>query len=279
MEVDNSKRMVFADVKVSKDGKPLGTASPAKFIFKRMPESPTTEVAMLHSLRDDLYLVVGTINPQTKVASLQVHINPLVFSIWLGGVFLVFGSIVCMWPELQPEESRSWAFLRGGAAAAASISIGVLIAVMPSPARAQSSSLHAGTVEMKNPQEKAVFESLRCMCGGCERLPLSGCACPEADTMRAEIRSKIAAGVSKEEIIAQYLDVYGTAAATMPPDAGGFRAVYAVPLTAIAAAGVISFLATRWRRQASSLTRTTRRLRPPAPSSRRTSTMRASTTS
>ena len=62
MEVDTGKRMVFADIDVTEGGKSRGTLSPAKFIYKKMPESPTTEVAMLHSVRDDLYLVVGTIN-------------------------------------------------------------------------------------------------------------------------------------------------------------------------------------------------------------------------
>ena len=33
---------------------------------------------------DDVYVIVGSINPQTKVAALQIHINPLVTWIWIG---------------------------------------------------------------------------------------------------------------------------------------------------------------------------------------------------
>src|SRR5437660_11837967 len=152
MEVDNTKRMIFADVRVtdSVTGKTRGMMDPAKFIYKKMPESPTTEVAMLNSIRDDLYLVVGTINPQTKVATLQIHINPLVGFIWLGCLILICGSVVCMWPEFEPEESRVWSFARSTAAIAASVTIGILIAVLPAPAFAQSSSLHSGTVKIEN---------------------------------------------------------------------------------------------------------------------------------
>ena len=80
MEVDLNKRMIFADLKVTdlRTGRSLGTVSPAKFIYKKQPDSATTEVAQLNSFRDDLYVVVGTVNPQTKNASFQVHVNPLV---------------------------------------------------------------------------------------------------------------------------------------------------------------------------------------------------------
>src|SRR4029079_12421078 len=143
---DNNKRMIFADVKVFENGKELGRLNPAKFIYKKMPESPTTEVSMLHSVRDDLYLVVGSINPETKVASLQIHLNTLVGWIWFGAIILIFGSFVCMWPELEPEEARVWHAVRGAGAVAASIAIGIFLALLPVPAFAQGQATqHAGS--------------------------------------------------------------------------------------------------------------------------------------
>ena len=63
MEVDTSKRMIFADVKVTyaDSGEVAGQVSPAKFIYRKSPDMPTTEVAMLHSVKDDLYVVVGAV--------------------------------------------------------------------------------------------------------------------------------------------------------------------------------------------------------------------------
>ena len=66
MEVDNNKRMIFADVDVFKNGKSLGRIEPAKFIYKKQPESPTTEVAIQHRLGDDIYVIVGSINPRDE---------------------------------------------------------------------------------------------------------------------------------------------------------------------------------------------------------------------
>jgi len=251
-EVDNSKRMIFADVEVQRDGKVLGTLTPAKFIYKKMPESPTTEVSMMHALRDDLYLVVGSVNPQTGVASFQIHVNPLVSWIWFGAIVLIFGSIICMWPELQTSESRVWAAARGVAGVAASITFGIVIAVMPAPAWAQGgggSSSHAGTIHIEDAREKAVFNALRCMCGTCARDLLSTCACETADEARDEIRKKIAAGETNDQIILAYKEEHGTEALAMPPNEGGMRAIYIIPLAglSVGAAGVI-WLIRSWQR-------------------------------
>ncbi len=249
MEVDTGKRMIFADVEVTENGKSRGTLSPAKFIYKKMPESPTTEVAMLHSIRDDLYLVVGTINPETKAASIQVHVNALVGFIWFGCIVLICGSFLCMFPEFDPEESRVWRVARGTAAITASVTIGIILALLPTPAFAQTgSSQHAGVVHIESVQERDLFGQLRCMCGTCARDLLSTCSCGEADEMRSRIRAKIAAGEARDKIISDYAAEYGMEALAVPPNSGAMRAIYIVPLAGIVSGGLgFAYLATRWR--------------------------------
>lgn len=250
MEVDNNKRMIFADIRVLEDGKPKGTLSPAKFIYKKMPESPTTEVAMLHSVRDDLYLVVGQINPQTKVASLQLHLNPLVGWIWFGAIIFILGSGFCMWPELEPEESRAWRFTRGLAGAAASACLALVLALLPSPAYAQSqASQHSGAVQIDSAKEKEVFQQLRCMCGTCPRELLSTCACSTADATRDRLRLRLARGEDPRKIIDDYVEEYGPGSLAIPPNQGALRAIYVLPLAAIVGGGVaLAVVLSRWRR-------------------------------
>jgi len=240
MEVDNTKRMVFADVRVKRHGELRGQLAPAKFIYKKMPESPTTEVSMMHSIRDDLYLVVGTINPQTKVASLQIHINPLVGWIWFGAIILIFGSFVCMWPELQPQESRVWSFARGAAGATASITLGIVIALMPTMAHAQMSpgeDMH-GVVRIDNETERGLFSKLRCQCG-CPTDLLSTCSCSSfAEPARNRIREQLASGMTPDAIVHAYAAEYGANAIAVPADRGALRSIYAVPIAAMIAGGV-----------------------------------------
>lgn len=204
---------------------------------------------MLHSIRDDLYLVVGSINPDTKVASLQIHLNPLVGWIWFGALILIFGSFVCMWPELDPGESRAWRYARGTAAVAASTTLGVILALLPVPAFAQTTATqHAGSVQVDDPKEKAVFGALRCMCGTCPRELLSTCACSTADQTRERLRARLAKGESAQSIIDDYTAEYGTAALAIPPDKGAMKAIYVAPLFAIAGGGLaLAFVLRRWR--------------------------------
>lgn len=261
MEVDNNKRMVFADVRVLEDGKEIGRLSPAKFIYKKMPESPTTEVSMLHSIRDDLYVVVGSINPETKAASLQIHLNPLVSWIWLGAIIIVFGSFVCMWPELAPQESRAWRFARGTSAVAASTTLAICLALLPVPAFAQTtSSQHSGSVQIDDPKEKAVFGALRCMCGTCPRELLSTCACSTADETRERLRMRLARGDTAAQIIDDYTKEYGTVALAIPPDKGANKAIYLAPLLAITGGGIaLAVVLRRWRENDASAKGSSRR--------------------
>jgi cytochrome c-type biogenesis protein CcmF len=257
MEVDAQKRMVFADVDVFKNGQAIGSASPAKFIYKKSMQSPTTEVAMLHTTRDDLYLVVGNINPETKLASFQIHVNPLVTWIWFGCVILILGSIVCMWPQLAEAESRAWQFARGTAGAAGAVWLGIVLALMPTqafglqtgaPGNASTSVHSSGTVKLDNAQEKEVFASLRCMCGTCAREPLSTCACGDADAMRAKIRKQMQEGQTREQIVTAYQADFGTEALSVPPNKGALRAIYVLPLVAIGGAGLgLVAMLRKWR--------------------------------
>jgi cytochrome c-type biogenesis protein CcmF len=204
---------------------------------------------MLHSLRDDLYLVVGNVNAQTKIASFQIHVNPLVSWIWIGCLVLIAGSFLCMWPQLEREESRAWNIGRGLAGVATSICLGVILALMPSPAFGQgTSSQHAGTVKINSPTERAVFEKVRCMCNGCERLDLSKCACSWADDARERIREKLARGELQEKIVSDYKAEYGSDALNVPPNEGVLRTIYVLPIAVIIGGGVgLGVALKRWR--------------------------------
>ena len=248
MEVETEKRIIRADVTVFKGGQEVGKLAPGKDIFKKQPGSPTTIVAKLHSLREDLYLVLGQANPQTKVASFQVHINQLVGLVWGGCLILLLGAVVCMWPEPQVDESRAWRWSRGMAGVATAMMFGVLLATMPVQSFAQSSSAHAGTVHIENDAEKEMFGLVRCMCGGCERLLLTACACDTADDSRAHMRAQLRDGMTVQQIVADYVKVHGSDSAALPPNRGAMRAIYLFPLAAAGAASMgLWFLVRRWK--------------------------------
>jgi cytochrome c-type biogenesis protein CcmF len=252
MEVDSSKRSVIADVNVLYHGKIVWQLRPMKLIYKKQAEAPQSEAAIGHGLREDVYIALGTVNPGNKnLASLQVHVNPFVSWIWIGCLVLIAGSVVCMWPQVEPGESRVWVGARGVAATAASVFLGIMLAATPA-ARAQTmpgmNETNTGTVRILSETERSVFGSLRCMCGTCARDLLSTCTCETAEEARQSIRAKLAQGETQDQILAEYSATYGTESLAVPPNTGAFRAIWAVPVAAIGLGAIgVGLLIGRWR--------------------------------
>lgn len=140
MESDEEKRMIFADVDVARDGKPAGRLSPAKYIYKATPEAPSTEVARQITFKNDLYLVIGMVSPQSKVAAFQLHVNHLISFIWVGVGILIIGAMIAMWPDFAFDEAGAFSYVRAAGAVATSVIFGVLLA-------AGGSSAYAGPAQ------------------------------------------------------------------------------------------------------------------------------------
>jgi cytochrome c-type biogenesis protein CcmF len=261
MELDpnGNRRMVFSDLTVLRDGKRLAGISPAKFVYSKPPDTATTEVAIRSTLSEDIYAIMNSVNPESKVATFRIIVRPFVAWIWLGGLFMIFGTAVCMSPSVREVLGESLSPARRRSAPVLATSILLFLAgaaalaawhLLPSRAHAQSdssSSLHAGSVTMNNPAEKQLFQRLLCMCGGCQRLPLSSCACNVADDMRAKVRDKMARGMNMQQIQDDYRAEFGVQAIAIPTDHGLDRALWAVPLSLIAgAAGVLVWRGKKW---------------------------------
>ena len=88
------------------------------------------------------------------------------------------------------------------------------------------------------------------MCGDCQTLPLTKCACSFAVDARASLRERLDDGESLQSIIASYRAQYGPRAIAIPSDQGLDRALWAVPVTAavLAAVGLV-FLGRKWAKR------------------------------
>ena len=254
-EVDPNKRMVFTDMAILDDeGNTESKVSPAKFIYRTHPEMPTTEVAIQSHLDKDIYVIMSTLDPKTKRATFRVVVRPLVAWIWIGGLVLLFGCIVSMWPSAKDFAQTGSKRPRGRFRFSSMV---ILIAVLAfgstfaSIAFAQndsSSSLHAGSVVIHDPVERKLFSRLLCQCGDCARLQLDSCGCSWAEDMRAEVRGRLADGETPKQVQTSYRAKFGAKAISIPTDKGLDRAMWAVPLGSMFVAFfVLFFLGRRWR--------------------------------
>ena len=90
----------IAKLTVSRHGKYLTTLYPEKRLYFAQSQ-PTTEVALRTSPLEDLYVIMAGFE-SSKAGTFKVFVNPLVFWMWMGGLVLVLGTIIAIWPERRP---------------------------------------------------------------------------------------------------------------------------------------------------------------------------------
>ena len=95
-------------VSVWQNGRQIATLEPEKRFYKK-PQQPTTEVAMRSRLTEDLYLVLGSFDPATKLVTILAYVNPLVGWIWIGGVVMALGTGITMWPSAAERRQPAFA--------------------------------------------------------------------------------------------------------------------------------------------------------------------------
>jgi cytochrome c-type biogenesis protein CcmF len=85
-------------MQVSKNGSDLGTLEPERRFYKASKQG-TSEVGIRQRPNEDLYLNFGGMSDDNQRAVIQAYIFPLVSWIWLGGLVLVGGTLVCLVPS------------------------------------------------------------------------------------------------------------------------------------------------------------------------------------
>jgi cytochrome c-type biogenesis protein CcmF len=87
--------IIYADVTVFKNGKRLGSYQPEKVFYGNW-DQPSSEVAIISSAKEDLYIVLSAWEDDGK-ATFIVKVNPMMNWLWIGSFMLVIGSLFAVW--------------------------------------------------------------------------------------------------------------------------------------------------------------------------------------
>ncbi|MBA2292359.1 MAG: heme lyase CcmF/NrfE family subunit [Gemmatimonadales bacterium] len=97
-----NRHVSAATLDVARDGVRIGSIKSEKRqhvdSFGNPTFEPSTEVGIRSDLREDLYVVFGGTPDGTERAQYKIVVNPLVSWFWIGGVVLVIGGLLTMWP-------------------------------------------------------------------------------------------------------------------------------------------------------------------------------------
>jgi cytochrome c-type biogenesis protein CcmF len=87
--------IVYAEMTVFKNGKRIGTIQPEKVFYGNW-DQPSSEVGLISSLKEDLYVVLSDWEDDGK-ATFIVKINPMITWLWIGSFMIVIGSLFAVW--------------------------------------------------------------------------------------------------------------------------------------------------------------------------------------
>lgn len=99
-----NRQVVSAILTVSKNGKKIGTVAPEKSLY-RGQDQPTSDVAILSTLKEDLYVILAGYDKDS--VTFKVLVNPLVIWLWIGGIIMALGTIVVMLPDRRKRKTFS----------------------------------------------------------------------------------------------------------------------------------------------------------------------------
>jgi cytochrome c-type biogenesis protein CcmF len=94
---EHGARVVTARVDVFENGSFVESMEANKRFYKNFERQPATGIPIRSTILDDLYVVLA--GWDGNQASFLVFLNPLVVWIWVGGIVLVLGTFVCLWPD------------------------------------------------------------------------------------------------------------------------------------------------------------------------------------
>jgi len=91
-----AERMI---VEVMKGNKQIMMLYPEKRAFQGRDQANGTMVAIYSTLREDVYVVFAGMDPDTNLPVIHAFLTPLVKWIWLGGVWVVMGTLLALMPN------------------------------------------------------------------------------------------------------------------------------------------------------------------------------------
>ena len=97
-----------ATVALSNDrGEEIAVLQPQKRLYTKWQDDFNTEVALRSTVVEDVYAVLAGWEAGGEIVAIQLHFNPLVLWIWIGGIVMVIGSLFCILPRMLPRAARA----------------------------------------------------------------------------------------------------------------------------------------------------------------------------
>lgn len=255
---------IYAALTLLRDGAEVGQLRPARFDYNDYsmlageapdPMKITSEIFIRSTPVEDVYVALLTVDPERELAAFKMVVLPFTWWFWVGGLILVAGTLICMWPEEDRLKKQYWRHR-----AMRKLEVGALAAVIVVPAvlfvgQMEAWADEASPVEVHDPheghdharptgaltteQERTAYEAFNLImttCSGCagKSLSYASPSCAPSNADKAVVREMVAEGASLDQVLQHFVDERGEVALAVPPDSGFNRLVWLIPAAGIA---------------------------------------------
>ncbi len=267
-EESNDRYLILAHLTVLKDGQEVAQLRPGRAIFHSSPENPTSEIDIRTNPKEDLYFALTGFGENGQLASFKMLVSPLVWWFWFGGGVIVFGTLICLWPE--PERITQTVYRRAAVSAAATLLLALLSAspllLLSSIGHAQEGSAPASvatldpghdhgpsrpdnTKQVHSAELREIMAVIRvhCPASGNPTMANSSPTCADFQQDLATVNRLLAEGKTKDEIFDHFVQLRGPDVLAVPRQEGRNWIVFILPIAALlAAAALLAYKVRQW---------------------------------
>lgn len=260
---DEVDRVAYtARMTLIRDGKEVGVLTPARWDYNNYAlvaggqgdmMKVTSEIYIHSTPLEDVYVALLNFDEEGRTAAFKLAVSPFTWWFWFGGLLLLLGTVVCLWPEPEAERVPSLArrWVRRAEMTAASLIV-IIPAVMfanrmeawaDEPNHAEAPLIDNGSSVELTPEQEAdahrAYDLVMTNCSGCagKSLTLASPSCFPSNQDKRRIRKMLKEGKGVDEILATFVAERGAVAVAVPLDAATRRTSWMIP-----AAGVLAGL-------------------------------------
>jgi cytochrome c-type biogenesis protein CcmF len=271
------KREVYADMTLSRGGEEIAILRPARFDFNDYsmlagdqpdPMKITSEIYIRSTPIEDVYVALLQVDEAQQAAAFKLVVLPFTWWFWFGGLVLIAGTLIAMWPEEDRLARQYWRHrvLRRveGVAVASMLALPFTLFVGQMEAWAQSEEVadqdhdeHDDSSEVILAEDENIdliheaFSMVMTTCTGCagKSLATASPSCYPSNQDKALIREMAGDGMDLDAILAAFVEERGESALAVPPNEGLNRLAWGVPVVGISSGILLILMWTRrWSR-------------------------------
>jgi cytochrome c-type biogenesis protein CcmF len=102
---DTGQQTVTAQLQLWQGNHLLGYIYPGQTLYSSFANQPASHISITTMGFTDLYVFLSDWNGPAQ-ATIRVFINPLVPLVWLGGLLMLLGGVICWWPAVAVARQR-----------------------------------------------------------------------------------------------------------------------------------------------------------------------------